>query len=306
MKAGSISHHNGLSKALILIGLILTGGGLSYFVSFLFIQFYYGLDVFANPSILTNFSADGVIPALKFMQLMNSLGAFIIPPLLFAFLVSENWKSYLAIDKRPDVVVAFFVIALMVLSQPWINFMVWLNESMTLPDFLSTAEHWMKDKEKSAELITESFLTMNGIGDLAVNILLIGFVAALGEELFFRGLIQPYLFRTTRNIHLAIWLTAILFSAIHVQFYGFLPRMILGAIFGYALYWTGSLWVPVLAHFVNNAGAVVLTYIYGTGQSEQRIETIGIESGDWTYLVGSGILIVYALIYIRNSAKVRA
>jgi membrane protease YdiL (CAAX protease family) len=305
MKAGSISHHNGLSKALILIGLVLTGGGLSYFISFLFIQFFYGLDVFSNPTILTNFSAEGVIPALKFMQLMNSLGAFIIPPLLFAFLVSKSWKSYLAIDKLPDVVVAFFVIAVMVLSQPWINFMVWLNESMALPDFLSSAELWMKDKEKTAELITESFLAMNGMTDLVVNILLIGFVAALGEELFFRGIIQPYLFRTTRNIHIAIWLTAILFSAIHVQFYGFLPRMILGALFGYTLYWTGSLWVPVLAHFVNNAGAVILTYMYGSEQSGQRIETIGSESGDWTYLVGSGLLILYALIYIRNSVNVR-
>ena len=90
MNAGSISHHNGLSKALILIGLVLTGGGLSYFISFLFIQVFYGLDVFTNPLILTDFNREGVIPALKCMQLMNSLGAFILPPLFFAFLVSKK------------------------------------------------------------------------------------------------------------------------------------------------------------------------------------------------------------------------
>jgi membrane protease YdiL (CAAX protease family) len=305
MKAGSISHHNGLSKALILIGLLLTGGGLSYFISFLFIQFFFGLDVFSDPTILMDFGKEGVISALKFMQLMNSLGAFILPPLLFAFLVSKNWKSYLSIDRWPNAVIALFVMAIMVLSQPWINFMVWINESMALPDFLSGMEVWMKEKEKSAEVITESFLTMNTLGDLTVNILLIGFIAALGEELFFRGIIQPFLQRRTGNIHVAIWLTAILFSAIHMQFYGFLPRMMLGALFGYLLYWTGSLWVPIFAHFVNNAGAVTLTYFFGSGESGQRIETIGSESGDWTYLIGSGLLITYALVYIWNTEKVR-
>ena len=104
MKAGSIRYQNGFSKALILIGLILTGGGLSYFLSFLFIQVFYDLDVFSNPMILGNFQDVHVISALKFMQLMNSLGAFIIPPLLFAYLVSENWRAYLALNKWPSII----------------------------------------------------------------------------------------------------------------------------------------------------------------------------------------------------------
>ncbi len=306
MKAGSMRHQSGFSKALILIGLILTGGGLSYFLSFLFIHLLFGLDVFANPLLLTNFGNAEVISALKFMQLLNSIGAFIIPPLLFAYLVSENWKNYLSIDKWPNFITIISVLCIMFLSQPWINFMVSLNESMALPDFMTGLEHWMKDKEKSAEIITESFLAMSGLNDLMVNLILIGFVASLGEELFFRGIIQPYFIRKTGNAHLGIWLSAILFSAIHMQFYGFLPRMILGAFFGYLLYWTGSLWIPIFAHFVNNAGAVLLTYIFGKGESGQRIETIGIDSGDWIYLVSTGFLITLAIIYIRNSEKVRS
>ena len=104
---------------------------------------------------------------------------------------------------------------------------------------------------------------------------MIAILPALGEELMFRGVIQRILTNWTKNYHWGIWITAFLFSAMHMQFYGFLPRMALGAMFGYLLVWTGTMWVPILAHFVNNAMGVLGYYFIGKGVISKDVEEWG-------------------------------
>jgi len=120
----------------------------------------------------------------------------------------------------------------------------------------------------------------------------------LGEELLFRGVVQRILTEMTRNHHWGIWLSAALFSALHLQFFGFIPRLLLGAIFGYLLVWSGSLWLPILAHFVNNAGAVIALWLSGKGVISPAVEEFGAGMEYWYYALPSlviGALVLWAI-----------
>lgn len=161
---------------------------------------------------------------------------------------------------RPNLVEIFFVIVLSFCIFPVTGFTGDLNSGMKLPEWLSSLEEWMRSKENYAESLMETVLTPDDPGSLLINIVMIALLPAVGEELIFRGVIQRILKNLFRSGHLSVWVTAILFSAIHFQFYGFLPRFILGLVFGYLFLWGGTLWLPVIAHFVNNGVLVLVVY----------------------------------------------
>jgi membrane protease YdiL (CAAX protease family) len=143
-------------------------------------------------------------------------------------------------------------------------------------------------------------LDVDSVGGLLVNIGLIAIVPAVGEELFFRGIIQQVL-QTNLKSHAAVWITAIIFSTIHFQFFGFIPRVLMGAFLGYLLVWTKNMWVPIIAHFANNAVAVLFYYFKGEGNTFD-IENIGKSD---TYLIGIVSLIaVLLLIYLFRKRQV--
>jgi len=118
----------------------------------------------------------------------------------------------------------------------------------------------MEASEQKAMQLTEAFLAMNSMGDLLINLFLIAIIPAIGEELLFRGVLQQLFAKWTGKIHLSIFISAFLFSAVHLQFFGFIPRFVLGIILGYMFYWSKNLWLPILAHFTNNALAIIFTY----------------------------------------------
>ena len=109
------------------------------------------------------------------------------------------------------------------------------------------------------------FLRDNTGKDLLINLFVVGFLAAISEELFFRGVLQKILIERIKNIHLAIFACALLFSALHQEFYALIPRVLLGMLLGYAYVYSNSLWVPICIHFVNNATAVILDSLYKQG-----------------------------------------
>ena len=130
------------------------------------------------------------------------------------------------------------------------------NANLSFPDFMSGFERWAKEEEDRLAKITSLITAIDSVPELLLGILVIALLPAIGEELVFRGMIQQELWRGSRNIHLAIWTSAFIFSAIHVQFFGFIPRLLLGALFGYLYYWSGNLLIPMFSHFFNNAFAV--------------------------------------------------
>ena len=126
---------------------------------------------------------------------------------------------------------------------------------------LNGIEIWMKNSEEKAKVLTDAFTEGDSLGVLFLNLIVIALLAALSEELFFRGVLQKVLIECTRNKHLGVWIGAIIFSAFHMQFYGFLPRMLMGAFLGYLFLWSGSLWLGIFAHFINNGMAVLIIWL---------------------------------------------
>ena len=225
---------------------------------------------------------DGLV-GMKWLQLLQSVATFLLPALAGAYLWSNTPMQWLHLNKKPSWQEALAAVVVMLLAIPGINLLSAWNQQMVLPEWMSGIEQWMRMQEDAAAQLTEQFLRVDTVGGLLVNIGLMALLPAVGEELTFRGVVQGMF---TRNKHVAIWATAAIFSFVHLQFYGFLPRMLLGAMFGYMLWWTGSLWVPMLMHFVNNCAAVVVAYLAYNHLEEGRAEMLDTIGTEDTILLG--------------------
>lgn len=199
--------------------------------------------------------------ALKVIQLFSSIGLFIIPPLIYVQLVSKKPLVELGIKAKTNFTSILITVLVMVVIMPFLSFTIDVNSKLILPEFMSSIEEWMRQSEEQAMLLTSSFLKMNNLVDFLFVFLLVAILPAIGEELLFRGVLQKLFINWTNKYHLGIWITAILFSALHMQFYGFFPRLILGVLFGYLFFWSKSLWLPILAHLLNNGSVVIAAYI---------------------------------------------
>lgn len=242
--------------------------------------------------LLTNGNMNDV-KTMKQMQLLQSVFVFILPPFILAYFWSEKPLNYLHLQTKSDVNSYILVAAIFLVSIPFINLLAYLNQQISLPSGFETIEVWMRNAENEMELLTIKMLNVSTVTDLIFNLFLIAAIAGLGEELFFRGIIQR-LFTHPKFPVLAIWITAFLFSAIHMQFYGFFPRLLMGALLGYMLYWSNNLWLPVLAHTINNGVAVVFYYLKFNGYNVLNIDTIGTEKTLWVGIL-SGILSAFLI-----------
>lgn len=194
---------------------------------------------------------------MRLLQLISAVGTFLFPAVALAWTCSNNPKEYLSIGKIPKGQILLLTLVSIFLLSPSISLVGLLNKQMELPSFMDPVENWMRAQEKTAEELTLMLLAGKGIVTLLFNLLVIALAAGITEEFLFRGAVQRVIGGWTRNHHIIIWSAAILFSAFHMQFFGFLPRMLLGAYFGYLLYWGRNIWIPVFAHFTNNAFAVI-------------------------------------------------
>lgn len=289
-----------ISQLLVLLAFVFVSVFLFAILSMVASVFLFKIDVFALGTLST-YTQPNVINALKFMQFWQAIGLFIVPPIAWAYLVSTKKMELLGLNKKPNLIYIAIMMVLVIIGQPLINFFAELNQNLVLPDFMNGIEQWMKESEEQAAIITKVFLKMNGTFDLIINLLIIALLPAIGEELLFRGALQPLLLKTTKNKHVAIWLGAILFSAMHMQFYGFVPRMLLGAAFGYIYFWSGNLWLPILGHFINNGSAVVLAYFIGIEKLDNSAENIG---GNSVLMVLISVLFVSAIMWLFYKNRV--
>mgnify|MGYP000843887129 CR=1 FL=1 len=228
------------------------------------------------------------ILSLKFNQLFESAMIFIFPPVFLGFIWYDNPVESFSLKLKPTFKIVFLVVLLMIAITPFINLLSYLNEQMAFPESLKKIEIYFKEMEDAAAEITKQMLNVNSFGGLFINLFIIAIVPAIGEELYFRGTLQKIISEKNSKTF-AIWITAIIFSLIHFQMYGFLPRMILGALFGYLLVWSGSLWVPVIAHFTNNGMAVLFSYFEKDNADIGVIENIGKSETYWTGIISAVI-----------------
>lgn len=211
--------------------------------------------------------------SMRLLQLISALGTFLLPTLLTAWTCSERPEEYLSIRKVSDARLWPLVFACVVLLSPTISLLSLLNEQMRLPAFMAPVEEWMRAQEELMKQMTEILIGNGNASTLVANLIVVAVAAGVNEEFLFRGALQRIIGRWTDNPHVIIWSAAILFSAFHLQFYGFLPRMVLGAYFGYLLFWSRSIWIPVFAHFTNNALAVI-------AMSDSRLKDSEFVTGD--------------------------
>jgi membrane protease YdiL (CAAX protease family) len=195
--------------------------------------------------------------AVRWFNLLAHLGTFTLSSLVTAWLVfRRDWLRATYLQMLPQGQSIPYILGLLLGGFFLMQLVYWLNRQLPLPD-------WMWDMENQQNWLVEQVIRMDSPGEFALTLLVAAIAPAVGEELLFRGMVQPQLERWTGRIHWAIWISAALFSAIHLQFAGFIPRLLLGAMLGYLLLWTRSLWAPILAHFLFNGVQIFAVYALG-------------------------------------------
>jgi membrane protease YdiL (CAAX protease family) len=198
--------------------------------------------------------------------------SYSLPCLLFWFFVDRRQMSDFSARNKQSADLWILTLLLVLVFIPLNSQFIEWNSKMTFPEMLSGLEKWMRDKEEQMAKLTEFITKYDQPGQLVFALIVVVILPAFGEELLFRGLIQRKLSEQWSNPHVAIWVSAAIFSAIHFQFYGFIPRMLLGALFGYIYHWTGSLWLAIFAHFINNGCVLIMVYLYNIGILDINME----------------------------------
>ena len=246
---------------------------------------------------LQNYSlkAGGLEAILTMQGIVTFVGLILFPIIHITQVEQKSLKPFFPPQQKIGNLV--LVVALVGMTFPIaISPLTEWNMNLKFPEFLKSFEDWAIEQEETLARLTEQVTDFKSFGQMLGGVFVIGLLPAIGEELVFRGMIQRELWRATLKIHLSIWLTAAIFSAIHFQFFGFIPRLLLGALFGYLYYWSGNLLIPILSHFFNNSLIVVMLYL-----NKEDITTIDIESGEALpiqFVIGGAILTIGLLYYI--------
>ncbi len=239
--------------------------------------------------------------AILFVQGLGAGFGFIVAALLIAKLIDKadmGFKHQIANFKF----IPFAIMILVLFGGMLFNsLLIDINGNIQFPAFLSEIEKVLQDKEEELMALTKYLTDFDTISEFLMGVLVIGVLAGLGEELLFRGVLQPKLHQYTGNAHLGVWLTAFIFSAIHFQFYGFFPRMLLGAIFGYLYLFSGSLIYPIIAHILNNTFTVLLVYLGKLGKIDFDIEQT--DTVSWPIALGGLIVLLIGMKLFREKSK---
>jgi len=235
---------------------------------------------------------------LYIMQGSATLIGLAVLPSLFWFSVERKGITSWFAGKK---VYGLMLIATLVMTIAFMAtntiFIDW-NAHLSFPEFMKGFGDWARETEDHAEELTKYMTQFSSLGEFVFAFLIIAILPAFGEELVFRGMLQPQLFRATKNIHVAIWTTAIIFSAFHLQFFGFVPRMLLGALFGYLYYWSGNLLMPMFAHFVNNGFSVLMLYLNQKGVVDIDMEST--ETAPWPAVIIFTLIAAAMLYYFKK------
>lgn len=241
---------------------------------------------------------DGAASArqLRLATIVQDIVAFILPALVTAIIVTPLPATMLGADRMFSLPQLLTAIGVMIVSIPAMNILIDWNANISLPEWAAGIETYLKEAEARAAGSVDLMLGGEGTGNLIVSILIVGVLAGLSEELFFRGTLQRLIGSGPLGTHATIWITAVIFSLFHMQFYGFFPRILLGAYFGYLLWWSGSIWLPVIIHALNNT-IYVVTYRH----PDINTDTFGL--GDIWLGLASVICTAVLIMWLSKSRK---
>jgi uncharacterized protein len=261
----------------------------------------FGLDIKTIYMIIAYSDADH-IGILKYFQVVQSISLFLVPALTASWLFSNNGSRFLYTNAKFSVYTLILVFMALVMSIPFMNYITLWNSGIDLPSWLDGLENNIKSLEENAARLTELFIQSNSLWDLAVNFFIIAILPAISEEFMFRGVLQRLFIDWSKNTHAGVIIAAFLFSFIHFQFYGFIPRFLLGLYFGYLLVWSSSIWVPVTGHLINNGIAVIYYHFASKPVGDTALDTIGTgrESNYLLYLSVFLTSVTIGLIYLHE------
>ncbi len=241
-------------------------------------------------------------------MVLQSLMAFMLPAYLTVRWSGHSLTKYLKLggDACLRSYITFGLLAFL-LSYALVSFLNRWNQGIVLPESLNSVEEWMRTLEDAAMEITTLLLSGQGVVCLLLNLLIVAGLAALSEELFFRGALQQFLQEKISNGHASVWITAFIFSLVHFQFYGFFPRLVLGALLGYLFLYTRNLWVPIVVHFINNATVIVLHFFWGDSDWMEALEEAEVTPAFAVLALGSLLLTLLLFMHYhrRHMEEVR-
>ncbi|GAB3924816.1 CPBP family intramembrane metalloprotease [Mucilaginibacter myungsuensis] len=266
----------------------------------------YGMPMFYNIMNMTNTNAPGFLGAFRlFLAIGGTVVGFLAPALVFAYLLMRDPVEYIGLKNYTPWILLPIAALIMISFIPTIDITAYFNQKMTLPASWSGLYKWIREMESSAMAQFKVLLNMRTPADLIISIGIIAVLPAIAEEFFFRGCLQSVLMRSTGSVHGGVWIAAFIFSFIHMEFFGFIPRLLLGAAMGYLYAWSGSIWPSVVMHFVNNAFSVVAVYLHQHKMIAADPDSGQPMFGHWwvyvlTFLLSIGLMYLYRQVTIKK------
>jgi len=258
----------------IVFGLMIAGFFIGQFVSTIFIALFVfinggGLDAFTNPTTLLE-----SVSQTQFMiaQVFYTIVFTLVTPWFYLKMFTKRTFIDLFPNRETDFTPVVWTVLGTIAFMFFNTLLIEWNAGLSLPEFMSGVEEWMKNTEEQLAETTKMMTTFNSLGSFLLAFVVMAILPGIGEEIMFRGVLQNSLHKWTKNAHIAIWVSGFIFAAIHLQFYGLVPRMMLGVVFGYLYVWSGNLWFPIIAHIANNGIALTISYMYQLNATELDID----------------------------------
>ncbi|WP_192822410.1 CPBP family intramembrane glutamic endopeptidase [Rufibacter sp. LB8] len=285
---------------MLLTGFVMAGMLIGMFLATVALKlgFGYGLQQITEVMQTPLDYPDGRQALLVYQAITHFVG-FTVGPAAFLYFNAHYPVDYLSPRPSVPVVLLLASAVLIVLIMPANSWLIDWNANVKFPEFLQAFEKEAKETEERLKVLTQYLTKFDSVGAMLLGVLIVAIIPAIGEELLFRGVVQQELIRWFRNPHVGIWLAAFLFGAIHFQFYGFFPRMILGVVLGYLYFWSKNIWVPIAGHFMNNGFTVFILYLQQRGSIQLDIEST--EASPW-YLSLVSLVISLAVMFGLHKA----
>lgn len=285
-------------RLIMLLVMMLVGNILFFGLSGVLAITLWDVNIFASPQVLQRINNAEVVPVIRLFQAIQTIGMFLVPGIVWVILYKSPWQKGLRLKKSISIEAITGSLLLIIVAFPMINALAEFNEMMNLPEWLNALEKNLRLTEERAMQFMEALLKTSSAGTMLINIFIIGVIPAVSEEVLFRGVLQNEIESVTSKPILAVIIAAFIFSALHYQFFTFLPRFVLGIMMGLVYIWSRNLWVPIALHFFNNGLSVVAWYVFSPEIIEKEVDNIGTFSYMWPMaLVSLGLvsLIMYGL-----------
>lgn len=230
--------------------------------------------------------------------LQNIIG-FALPVWVTWSLTSAHPGAEMGISRRPTWKALLGVVIIFLLAYPALNQIIYWNSNITFPESMKGIEEHFRNWEEAGNKSALLLLDVNSWWEMLINILVIGVITGFGEECLFRGGLLQMMRESGCGKNLAVWIAAFIFSAIHFQFFGFIPRLLLGAWFGYMLVWTGSLWTPIFAHALNNGSVVLFSWLTRMRLMNYNADEIGVVAHGipWPFIASVAFTLAFLLVF---------